>query len=219
LGLIQSVEKWDWKKGHRFSTYSIWWIRQAIDKGMAFARQIRLPEHMRANVRKVKKISSEFLAENGRAPTSEEMAERLDMPLDKYGFVAKQLGSIASLDAPMKNGKGESGKAILDIVAQKHAKSSTLEATMLLEGIKKVVGDLPERQAFVLTKRYGLDGEESMTLQEVGNLLSVTRERVRQIEAMAMRELQNCMPTQEALRSLHEQMLDLEEAVSDEDEV
>merc|ERR1719460_25738 len=222
LGLLRSIEKWDWRKGHRFSTYSTWWIRQAIDRGTSFSRVVRLPEHMRDNVRKLKKESTQFFVENQRTATPAEMAERMNMPEDKYNLVYKQLATVVSLDAPLKNksskAEGDS-KGLMDLVqTQKHASPDrALLTNTLTEGVHAVVDALPERQAYVLKMRFGLDDGRPKTLQEVGGLMGVTRERVRQIEAKALSELQASLRSRNSiLADLREQMLEVEERMDHE---
>jgi RNA polymerase primary sigma factor len=219
LGLLRSIEKWDWRRGHRFSTYSTWWIRQAIDRGTSMSRVIRLPEHMKDNVRKLKKAASQFFIEHQRHPSQEELADRLGMSVEKYSLVAKQMKAIVSLDAPMKGGakaskSGEGSKALLEVVRTQTqvGPEAALMTNDLHEGIHHVVDLLTERQAYVIKKRFGLDGGKSMTLQEVGDLMGVTRERVRQIEAKAMHELQTSSRIKDSLADLHANMLDVEDA-------
>jgi RNA polymerase primary sigma factor len=219
LGLLRSIEKWDWRRGHRFSTYSTWWIRQSIDRGMAFARTVRLPEHMRLQVAKVKKEMSRFTSEHARPPTPQEMADRLEMPLEKYQFVAKQLSTIASLDAPIKfGGSKDNGKVdLLSMIKREGhaAPDRTLMANTLHESVHDLVNALTERQAFVIKKRFGLDGDKIMTLQEIGEIIGVTRERVRQIEARAMQEMQTGK-LQQRVGDLREQMLEVEEGLDND---
>merc|ERR1711871_905338 len=217
LGLLRSIEKWDWRKGHPFSTYSTWWIRQAIDRGTSFTNIVRLPEHMRDNVRKLKKETAQFMAEHHRPGRPEEIAERMNLSLEKYHFVAKQLGTTLSLDAPLK-GKGSKASegretVILDLIeGQKHdgTPEGALMETSLKEGVLTVIDSLPERQAYVLKQRYGLNDGTPKTLQEVGDAMGITRERVRQIEAKAMQTLQGSARRSAMMTDLREQMLEVE---------
>jgi len=224
LGLHRSIEKWDYRRGHRFSTYSTWWIRQAIDRGLSTARQVRFPEHMRLQVQKLRREIRKFNNEHGRAPRAEEMAERLNMTPEKYAFVAQQLGTrILSLDAPIKSDEKD-GSVFMDMFSEREfvkegegrAKAEPIRGLVndsLQRGIQEAIQALPEREAFVIKKRFGLDGGKMHTLQEVGNLMGITRERVRQIEGRTMRSLKSSKRTQ--IRRLLIQQMQQYEALDD----
>jgi RNA polymerase sigma factor (sigma-70 family) len=225
LGLIRSVEKWEWRKGHRFSTYSTWWIRQAIDRGLGTARHVRLPDHMRLLVNRVKKQASLFYSEYGRSPTVAEMAERMNMTTEKYREVAQQMKGTISLDAPISNGKraatSDYSTSFLDLIKKQasHTPDETLMANTLEDNIRELVStNLSERHAFVITKRFGLDGGGPCTLQKIGDLLGVTRERVRQMEKQSLERLRNGKKSQTSLNSLYQHMMDVE-STADGDEL
>jgi RNA polymerase primary sigma factor len=191
IGLMKAVDKFEYRRGYKFSTYATWWIRQAITRSIADqARTIRIPVHMIETINKLNRISRQMLQEIGREPTPEELGERMDMPEDKVRKVLKIAKEPISMETPIGD---EEDSHLGDFIEDGSADSPVDSATdqSLKDATTDVLGSLTAREAKVLRMRFGIEMNTDHTLEEVGKQFDVTRERIRQIEAKALRKLRH----------------------------
>jgi RNA polymerase primary sigma factor len=191
IGLMKAVDKFEYQRGYKFSTYATWWIRQAITRSIADqARTIRIPVHMIETINKLNRIARQMLQEMGREPTPEELAERVDMPEDKVRKVLKISKEPISMETPIGDDEDSHlGDFVEDVNVMSPQDAAMIEG--LREATQGMLGGLTEREAKVLRMRFGIDMNTDHTLEEVGKQFDVTRERIRQIEAKALRKLRH----------------------------
>lgn len=203
MGLIRAAEKFDYKRGFKFSTYATWWIQQSITRGIADkSRIIRLPVHMIETISKVKRANRELMLEYGRMPTKEELAKHLDIPMAKLRLALKATQSTISIETPIKTKDEQS--TIMDFLVDESTESpdSQVSNENLVSELELILNTLRPRERDVIKLRFGLNDGNKRTLEEIGQLFGVSRERVRQIETRALNKLRRLCRSNQSIRSL-----------------
>ena len=192
LGLIRAIDKFDYKLGHKFSTYATWWIKQAVSRTITSqSRVIRLPAHMIATIARINKAEQDFIQRNGKQPDDSDLAAQLELPRERISAIRKMACQTISLQAPLSD---SSDKNILENLLSDTDDTNPaklLTSKLLLDKLKSVINQLPEREQQIIKMRYGLDSSRPKTLVEVSKIFNLTRERIRQIELRAIRKLRD----------------------------